>query len=100
MDWKSQMSVEPVTVTIVTEIETGEVQHQLARVKAAEELGLDAAEIVCLDVGPVVTSREAIWKDREPTEDNTNTKELVLPAEYTFSSTWAPKHVDAKRIHP
>ncbi|MET4187594.1 hypothetical protein ABIB86_000457 [Bradyrhizobium sp. JR1.7] len=84
------MSVEPVTVTITTEEHDGEIQHGLARAKAAGELGLEPNEIICLVVAPVGVQPASEILDPD-------TKLPVRPARYTFESTWAPRAVERAR---
>ena len=88
------MSVEPVTVTITTEEHDGEIQHGLARAKAAVELGLEPNEILCLAVAPVGVQPATMISNEE-----TGIMQVETPAKYTVESTWAPKHVDPERTH-
>lgn len=66
------MSVEPVTVVItLTASEFGADIDSMARKRAAEELGLDESQIMCIKHGPALFQSETL---SEPNDEGARTR--------------------------
>lgn len=88
------MSVEPVTVVVtVGPSEFGSDLDAIARAKAAEELGLEENQIMCISRGPAVHRPEALG---EPDEEEH--RERLSEASLSLTSTWAPAITAERKV--
>jgi hypothetical protein len=99
------VSVNPVTITLTTEDPRGEAHIDEARTEAARQLGLDRAQVLCLDMGQIEVVEPAVWSERIPplySEPNPNTgatsvlreevpPQLIKPEKLSYQSTWGAK---------
>jgi hypothetical protein len=84
------MSVEPVTVSITIESDQfGSDTDAIARTKAAEELGLDEGQIICIQRGAAKFEPEVLYGEGEEIPEGGSA--IKVPARMTIESTWAPE---------
>lgn len=96
------MSVEPVTIVVtITAEQFGSDTDALARTKAADELGLEEHQVICVSRDRAELTQEVLHEDGAVDADGVALSGIKEPATMTLSSTWAPvpvAHVEHR--HP